>query len=312
MDATQITAEGRVIGTVPYMAPERMRAAGAGGPASDVYALATVAYELLSGSPLEAQGTGDEPSSLHRRLAAGWPDAPSAVFAVVSRALSEDPARRQLSAGQFVDELESALRRREETRPFTPPPPEVQTRPLLSRSPDLSRSSRSRVGAMIALALVLVAGVAVAGIALSGGGSGDGSGTKQAKKKVKADKGSGGSDAADTSPTTPSEEVAAAPAEPATPSSTDAATLNAQGFELINEGRPAEAVPILRRAVAAFPEDSTDLDYAYALYNLGNALRLSGHPEQAIPVLERRLQIPNQTSTVAAELARARAEAATG
>jgi len=94
-------------------------------------------------------------------------------------------------------------------------------------------------------------------------------------------------------------------------SSADGATLDAQGFELINEGRPAEAVPILRRAVEAFPEGTSDLNYAYALYNLGNALRLSGHPEEAIPILERRLEIPNQRATVAAELARARAEAAT-
>src|SRR4051812_558988 len=47
LDATQITSEGKVIGTMPYMAPERLEAAGAGGPASDVYALAAVAYQLL-------------------------------------------------------------------------------------------------------------------------------------------------------------------------------------------------------------------------------------------------------------------------
>ncbi len=70
-------------------------------------------------------------------------------------------------------------------------------------------------------------------------------------------------------------------------------------------------MPILRQAVEAFPDGSTDINYAYALYNLGNALRLSGHPEEAIPVLERRLQIPDQRSTVAAELARAQAEAGT-
>ena len=81
---------------------------------------------------------------------------------------------------------------------------------------------------------------------------------------------------------------------------------------MINQGRYAEAVQILRQAVASFPEGSTDLNYAYALYNLGNALRLSGHPEEAIPILERRLEIPNQQSTVAAELARARADAGTG
>ena len=34
-----------------------------------------------------------------------------------------------------------------------------------------------------------------------------------------------------------------------------------------------------------------DIGYAYALYNLGNALRLSGHPAEAIPYLQERLQV---------------------
>ena len=36
------------------------------------------------------------------------------------------------------------------------------------------------------------------------------------------------------------------------------------------------------------------------------SLRLSGRPEEAIPVLEQRLEIPNQTGTVEAELEAAR------
>ena len=68
-------------------------------------------------------------------------------------------------------------------------------------------------------------------------------------------------------------------------------------------------MPLLEEAVAAFPAGSEDLSYAYALFNLGNALRLSGHPEEAIPVLEERLQIPDQTATVEAELEAARQEA---
>jgi serine/threonine-protein kinase len=318
LDATQITAEGKVIGTMPYMAPERMQAAGAGGPASDVYALAAVAYELLSGSALDAGTTGHEHPPDRQDLAAGWPDAPASVFAVVMRGISKDPARRQGSAGQFVDELDDALQRGDEqTRPFTPPPftpppPEIRSRPLLSRTPGLSHPHRSRVGAVLVLTLLALAGLTAGGIALLGGNSGGGGGTK---KQAKARTGAGGSGGNGSSQANSSEGVAAAPtagaeASPSS-SSADGATLNAQGFELINEGRPAEAVPILRQAVESFPEGSTDLNYAYALYNLGNALRLSGHPEEAIPVLEQRLQIPNQQSTVAAELARARAEAGT-
>ena len=314
MDATQITAEGKVVGTAPYMAPERMQAAGAGGPASDVYALAAVADELLSGSPLDGGPTGPPRRLERRELAARWPDAPPGAFAVIMRGLSEDPRRRQSSAGEFVEELEDAVRRGEpQTRPFTPPLPETRTRPLFSRSPDLARPGRTRARGILALALILIAGIAVAGIGLSGGDSGGGNGTKKQANQANAAKGKDGSGGGG-SHAVASEQPAVAPAEQAAPSasSTDGATLNAQGFELINEGRYAEAVPILRQAMASFPEGTTGLDYAYTLYNLGNALRLSGHPEEAIPILERRLEIPNQQSIVAAELARARAEASTG
>ena len=44
----------------------------------------------------------------------------------------------------------------------------------------------------------------------------------------------------------------------------------------MSAGRYDEAIPVLQRAVAAFPEGSTDLTLAYALYNLGRSLRLAG------------------------------------
>jgi Flp pilus assembly protein TadD len=60
------------------------------------------------------------------------------------------------------------------------------------------------------------------------------------------------------------------------------------------------AIPVLRRAVAAAPPDS--LTYAYALFDLGRSLRLAGDPRAAVPILWRRLHIPNQTPVVRAEL----------
>lgn len=320
MDATQITAEGKVIGTLPYMAPERLEAAGAGGPASDVYALAAVAYELLSGGPVGEGAPGREHLADRQELAARWPGAPAAVFAVIMRGLSRDPARRQSSAGELVAELDDAVRRGEqETRPLTANLSRRQTSPMLSRAAGGSRSRWSRVGATLALTLVALAGLVVTGIALTGGGSGDGT---PSKKGARAEKSTGDSgDSAGSQAAASQGSASAAPvapvvedqaSAPSSLSSADGASLNAQGFSLINQGRAAEAVPILRQAVDSYPEGSTDLNYAYALYNLGNALRLSGHPEEAIPVLERRLLIPNQRSTVAAELARARAEAGTG
>jgi tetratricopeptide (TPR) repeat protein len=92
-------------------------------------------------------------------------------------------------------------------------------------------------------------------------------------------------------------------------STSDGAALNEQGYSLIQEGRYDEAIPVLEQAVASFPRGTTDINYAYALFNLGHALRMAGRPEEAIPILEKRLQIPDQTETVRRELEAARAEA---
>lgn len=114
---------------------------------------------------------------------------------------------------------------------------------------------------------------------------------------------------------------AATPIRPpaATPNSYPlAANLEARGHDLLLAGRYSSAVPVLQHAVHATgerlasclqPSSSTCLTYAYALYDLGRALRLSGRPAGAVPVLERRLRIDNQQTVVAAELALARREA---
>jgi tetratricopeptide (TPR) repeat protein len=90
---------------------------------------------------------------------------------------------------------------------------------------------------------------------------------------------------------------------------TSGGQLNDQGFALMRQGRYAEAIPVLERAVKSFPAGSQDTTYAYALYNLGSSLRQAGRASEAIPVLERRLQILNQTDTVRRELELARGEA---
>jgi hypothetical protein len=99
------------------------------------------------------------------------------------------------------------------------------------------------------------------------------------------------------------------------PSPVLATELEAHGHSLLEDGRYGEAVTVLKRAVHATgetvgacsePGSSTCLTYAYALYDLGRAVRLSGQPQAAVPILERRLQIDNQRSIVGAELQLAR------
>jgi hypothetical protein len=98
-------------------------------------------------------------------------------------------------------------------------------------------------------------------------------------------------------------------------SATLATQLEARGHELLNAGRYAGAVPVLRRALSATgeslrgcvrPASEQCLTYAYALYDLGRALLLGGSPVAAVGVLEHRLRIENQQPVVAAELASAR------
>jgi tetratricopeptide (TPR) repeat protein len=327
--ATQITSEGSVIGTLPYMAPERLRGPGAGGPESDVYALAAVAYELLSGRP-PREARSEETVDRVPDLRAGWPDGPGRAIAVLERGLDPDPARRQPSAGRLVEELETVLSALtdEDTapvtaatveapvaapraqRPFEPPPAaerrtRLRTRP--TRAPESRRPSRGLALALLALALL-----AIAGIGLASGGAGGGN-----VDAVTQDAGDAG--AAEAKPEKepkPESEPAAesTPAEPVAESSggsLDGAALNDLGFSLIRQGRYDEAIPVLERAVAAL-EGSGGVTYAYALFNLGNALRLAGRPEEAIPILEQRLEFPNQRGTVKRELEAARAAAGGG
>jgi eukaryotic-like serine/threonine-protein kinase len=84
-------------------------------------------------------------------------------------------------------------------------------------------------------------------------------------------------------------------ASPPATADADPVALNNQGFALIQQGQAPAAVPSLQRSVDAFRTQghTGQIDYAYALYNLGNALRLSGRPADAIPYLEERLKISN-------------------
>ena len=87
-----LTAEGEVVGTVGYFAPEQVDGRGA-TPASDRFALAVVAYQLLTGKLPAANRTELGPS----------------VETVFDRALADEPDRRYPTATEFVAALEAAL-----------------------------------------------------------------------------------------------------------------------------------------------------------------------------------------------------------
>ena len=298
LDATALTRTGLVLGTERYAAPEVME----GEPASersDLYSLGVV---------LRACPGGGSP----------------AIDDLVEWLTAKDPARRPASARQALARLERGDPIEEETTQVYEPVPERQPPPPPPSAPSReSHSSGARRGALVALLAFVAAAVAVV-VVLGGGGGGDDPGAKAAKAQPAKGRGETADKARKTAssaatPAAQAEPEPAAEAEPESESEPPAeaegedpeggATLNQQGYELIQADEYEAAVPVLEEAVAAFPAGSEDLNYAYALFNLGNALRLSGRPEEAIPVLEERLQIPNQTGTVEEELAAARAEA---
>jgi serine/threonine-protein kinase len=306
-DVTRITQSGVVLGTASYMAPEQIEGQKA-GPAVDVYALAAVAFEALAGRKAREGRTAMEiahqvATEPPPDLRDAWPEAPPPVADAVRRGMARDPSERPSSARELCAEIERALDRAAR--------PKSASRRVVRRGPPADvRPGRERRGmraALPAAALLCLAAAAMIVILLSGGG---GSSSKQAKTPT----GGGSSDKQkqsqgnDSSPAPPAQ----TPGTAQPTSGGDGPSLNDQGYRLMQAGRYDDAVPVLRRAVAAFPQGTTDLQYAYALYNLGRALRLAGKAGEAVPVLERRMRIPNQTDTVRRELDAARRDAAKG
>jgi eukaryotic-like serine/threonine-protein kinase len=308
VESTRITKSGTVMGTASYMAPEQLEGHRA-GPEADVYSLAVLAWEALSGkrayegrTPIEiATRKASEPPPA---LTEAWPDAPPAAAAVLQRAMGADPAARPKSAVALVDELERALA--PTPAPAAPPAPATRpTAPLLRAEPRPRRTRLLPVAAL--LVALIVAGAAVFAFA---GGNDSSSPPKQAAKahKKKATKKHATTAAAAPAPASPQP----SPAPPTSATGTSGSALNNQGYSLIQQGRYADAVPILERAVHAFPPGTSDINYQYALFNLGHALRLAGRPAEAIPILEQRLRYPDQRARVQAELDAARSSAGGG
>ena len=302
-DDTQMTQTGQVLGTAAYLSPEQATGQPA-TPASDRYAFAVVAYELLSGRrPFEGgapvaqllQHAEQQPP----RASAAAPELPSAVDPVLIRGLAKDPAARPSTALELVDELERSLGGEvptDSTRPMAPAP---------APAPARGRDRRLPTFAVLAIAAVLVGGVVA--LALR---RGDGADSQRASGGPSIRQPAAERQRARTA-TVAAVRPQADPAPQSTPAqASEPAALNDRGFGLIEAGDYAGAVEPLRAAVQGYRDaDQTDeMNYYFALYNLGVALNRSGDPEAAIEILQERLRNPNQRGTVQRELDDAQAQ----
>ncbi len=112
-EQTRLTQVGSVVGTAAYLAPEQARGEEA-GPASDVYALGVVIYQLLTGR-LPYEGGSLAELAIRRENERPLPPSsyndavPETLSAAVVKALESDPAARFGTARSLADGLRAGL-----------------------------------------------------------------------------------------------------------------------------------------------------------------------------------------------------------
>jgi serine/threonine protein kinase len=120
-EQSDITKVGSVLGTAAYLSPEQARGEPA-GPASDMYALGVVAYQLLAGRlPYEAASLTDlarlQESGPPPRLDEITTGVSPALAATVARSLHRDPDQRFADASEMETALRDSLRGRAPVAP---------------------------------------------------------------------------------------------------------------------------------------------------------------------------------------------------
>ena len=108
-----LTQTGQVLGTPYYMAPEQIRGEPV-SPATDIYALGVVMYQLVTG---QVPYQGDTPLAVALQHLQDDPCPPSLLRsglpptaeAAILRAMAKQPADRFASAGALADALEQAV-----------------------------------------------------------------------------------------------------------------------------------------------------------------------------------------------------------
>jgi serine/threonine-protein kinase len=150
-----LTQEGMVFGTPEFMSPEQAQGKSL-TPASDIYSLATILYEALTGKlPFDAKGAMDflqlhvtgKPIPLSERVPGKT--FPPLLDAVIARALAKKPEDRFASAADFATAIQAVLKG-ETTLPealTATPAPEASKSPTPTPTPTPTPPPNARASA---------------------------------------------------------------------------------------------------------------------------------------------------------------------
>lgn len=115
-DATQarLTQEGLAVGTPAYMSPEQVQGRSDLGPATDIYSLGIILYELLTATqPFRGNIAGILGQILHvdaKPVRELRPELSADIAAICARAMAKNPAQRYASMREFGQALSNFLK----------------------------------------------------------------------------------------------------------------------------------------------------------------------------------------------------------
>ncbi|MCR9202247.1 MAG: serine/threonine protein kinase [Planctomycetaceae bacterium] len=156
--ASELTFEGDIVGTPAYMSPEQASGIREAGPASDIYSLGVILYQMLTGQlPFDGRPSAVLQQTIHEEPEAPQrinPRIPRDLQTICLKAMSKSADDRYGSARAMADDLQRFLRH----EPIAARPPGFAERCLRT-------ARRYPVASVLALLLIVAAATTIGGYA---------------------------------------------------------------------------------------------------------------------------------------------------